>query len=338
MGKNCTCQCNCQGETDPFSINSKLLFKDHWAHIKARFGINRMGHQVAPGLYRLGTPEQNSPVIVTANYKLTFDEVRFQLKERSCWILVLNTRGVNVWCAAGKGSFGTYELCKRINECKLHELVNHRQIILPQLGAVGIKAQAVTQDTGFHVLYGPVYAKDLLPFIDTKIKTEEMSRIHFSFKERLILTPIEITGGLKTLLSGLLIIPFTIFAITHSFADIFPILIWWLGSYLAGSFFFPLLLPLFPWKSFTLSGIFLGICWTLLMANLFHFSYPLTFILSSWAAALSGYLAFNFTGATTFTCPSGVEREIKWAFPTQITFVCLGCLAGLFSLVKEIWF
>jgi len=45
---------------------------------------------------------------------------------RNLWILILDTKGVNVWCAAGKGTFGTEELVFRIaDEClsKLFRMV-----------------------------------------------------------------------------------------------------------------------------------------------------------------------------------------------------------------------
>ena len=81
-----------------------------------------MGHRVEPGLYSLGNPTSESPVFVTANYTLSFDALRSALKGIDGYILVLDTQGVNVWCAAGKGTFGTDELVKRIEATRLHEV------------------------------------------------------------------------------------------------------------------------------------------------------------------------------------------------------------------------
>ena len=78
-----------------------------------------MRYLIAPGLYRIGKPEANSPVLVTANYKLTVDTVRRWLAGMNVWLLVLDTKGVNVWCAAGKGTFGTAELVRRIETARL---------------------------------------------------------------------------------------------------------------------------------------------------------------------------------------------------------------------------
>ena len=69
-----------------------------------------MRYRVDPGLYSLGNPDSSSPVFVSANYRLSFNALRGSLKNSNCWILVLDTKGINVWCAAGKGTFGTEEL------------------------------------------------------------------------------------------------------------------------------------------------------------------------------------------------------------------------------------
>jgi CO dehydrogenase/acetyl-CoA synthase gamma subunit (corrinoid Fe-S protein) len=86
-----------------------------------------MRYRAAPGLYRIGQPDANSPVLVTANYKLTVDRVRKELVGMNVWLLVLDTKGVNVWCAAGKGTFGTDELVRRIQAANLNEVVGPRR-------------------------------------------------------------------------------------------------------------------------------------------------------------------------------------------------------------------
>ena len=72
------------------------------------------------------------------------------------WILVLDTNGVNVWCAAGKGTFGTDELIRRIEATGLPEIVSHNRVIVPQLGGPGVAAHEVRKRSGFRVVYGPV--------------------------------------------------------------------------------------------------------------------------------------------------------------------------------------
>ena len=93
---------------------SSLSFANFWDHTQARFGWKRMRHIVQPGLYALGSPNPDSPVFVTANYTLSFDALRSALPGWDAFILVLDTKGVNVWCAAGEHTFGTAELVSRI--------------------------------------------------------------------------------------------------------------------------------------------------------------------------------------------------------------------------------
>ena len=88
---------------------------------KARWGIGRMSYLVPPGLYAVGDPTPSDPVLVTANYKMSYDLVRRELAGRNAWLLVLETYGINVWCAAGKGTFGTEELVARIAATRLAE-------------------------------------------------------------------------------------------------------------------------------------------------------------------------------------------------------------------------
>ncbi|HAA05521.1 MAG TPA: acetyl-CoA synthase subunit gamma, partial [Syntrophobacteraceae bacterium] len=107
---------------------------------KARWGVGWMRYTVNPGLYALGEPDSRSPDFATANYKMSFDHLRRALPEHAAWILVLDTNGVNVCCAAGKGTFGTEELVARIRSSGLEQLVEHRHLILPQLAGPGVAA------------------------------------------------------------------------------------------------------------------------------------------------------------------------------------------------------
>jgi CO dehydrogenase/acetyl-CoA synthase gamma subunit (corrinoid Fe-S protein) len=147
--------------------SSELTFANHWDHFLARVGYQRGDHRVTPGLYRIGRPDETSPVFVSANYSLSFDALRSVLTGIDGYILVLDTRGVNVWCAAGKHTFGTREIARRVKETDLVKVVSHRKLILPQLGAPGVSAHEVRRLCGFTVEYGPVRAADLPEYLKT---------------------------------------------------------------------------------------------------------------------------------------------------------------------------
>jgi len=91
-------------------VTGTITFANRLDHFLARWGVNRMAHRVEPGLYRLGNPTPDSPVFASANYTLSFDALRSTLAGIDSYILVLDTKGINVWCAAGKGTFGTEDL------------------------------------------------------------------------------------------------------------------------------------------------------------------------------------------------------------------------------------
>ena len=123
-----------------------------------------LGHRpdavsVDPGLYAVGHPTPESPVLVSANYKMSFDRLRSQLTGLTHGCLVLDTRGVNVWCSAGKGTFGTDEIVGRVRANRLGEIVSHRTLVVPQLGAPGVAAHQVKNRCGFRVVYGPVQGR-----------------------------------------------------------------------------------------------------------------------------------------------------------------------------------
>ena len=98
----------------PPEISSAWLLEDHLGALRVRFSLGRNRYRVLPGLYALGRPGKDSEVLVTANYKLSFDLLRKNLSGLNAWILVLETYGINVWCAAGKGTFGSDELIRQI--------------------------------------------------------------------------------------------------------------------------------------------------------------------------------------------------------------------------------
>ncbi len=117
-GSICACSlgtsvssCDCATGTELSRVirttDSTITFANRLDHFLARWGVNRGGHRVEPGLYRLGSPGPDSPVFASANYTLSFDALRAALGGVDAYILVLDTKGINVWCAAGKGTFGT---------------------------------------------------------------------------------------------------------------------------------------------------------------------------------------------------------------------------------------
>jgi len=311
----------------------QIKLKDIVDHLQARWGIKRMKHKVEPGLYKLGKPGPESPVFVTANYTLSFDALRSSLKDIDGYILVLNTFGINVWCAAGKGTFGTEELIKRIEETNLAEILNHRNLILPQLGAPGVSAHEVKEKSGFSIKYGPVRARDIPEYMSTKKVSTEARRVKFTLWDRLTLVPVE----LKQVLLPMLLLAVVLFFTT----GLIPALAL-LGSFFAGTVLFPALLPWLPSKNFSTKGFILGgiVAAGFGLAHLLgNLHQPLIYILVSTLAyvitlpPLTAFLSLNFTGATTFTSRSGVRKEINTYFPVMVWMAGGGVLLFIAAII-----
>ena len=175
-------------------VKTRLERSDRIGTLAARLGIKRDQYKVAPGLYCVGTPDQDSPVLVTANYKLTFDALRRELTSLNAWVLVIDTRGINVWCAAGKALFSTREVVHRIQQTRLKKIVRHDRLILPQLAATGVSAFRLKKEIGFKVIWGPIKARDIKRFIAGGCKAEKsMRRVTFTLPERVVLVPVELS-------------------------------------------------------------------------------------------------------------------------------------------------
>ncbi len=303
-----------------------VTLANRWDHFLARWGVNRMGHRVEPGLYALGNPSPDSPVFVTANYTLSFDALRSALDGIHGYILVLDTQGINVWCAAGKGTFGTDELVHRIEATALHDIVRHRRLILPQLSAPGVAAHEVKKRSGFRVEYGPVRAADLPEYLKDRRATPEMRLVRFTLRDRLALIPVELVHiTLPALIAAAVV--YLVGDLLASAAVI--------AAILAGVVLFPILLPWLPTHDFSSKGFVLGLAVTLPFAVAAFLLQPdetwwqrlgaaLTFLLP--LPPLTAFLTLNFTGSTTFTSRTGVRKEIFRYVPIMAWMFGIGLL------------
>ncbi len=309
--------------------SSRLTAKDRWDHFLARVGVKRSEHRVEPGLYALGNPTPNSPVFVSANYTLSFDALRSSLEGIDGYILVLDTKGINVWCAAGKGTFGTDEIVLRVMVSRLGDVVQHRKLILPQLGAPGVAAHEVKKRTGFWVEYGPVRAADLPEYLKTHKATPEMRQVEFPLRDRLVLIPVDIVQTCLPTLLAAVVLYFLGGWITSLAA---------VGAVFSGIVLFPILLPWLPTHNFSTKGFILGALAALPFAATVFLRHPgwtwyrqtgqaLEFLLAMPAA--TAFLALNFTGSTTFTSRSGVKREMFAYIPVMAWTFGIGILLAV---------
>ncbi|GAB6909903.1 CO dehydrogenase/acetyl-CoA synthase delta subunit, TIM barrel [Desulfosarcina cetonica] len=307
-------------------VRTEVTRADRRATIGCRLGIGRDRYRIAPGIYATGKPVADSPVLVTANYKLSFDVLRSHLAGIHAWILVVETNGINVWCAAGKGSFSADEVAKQVVAVGLDKLVTHRRLILPQLAATGVAARQVKKQCGFEVVWGPVHARDIIAFLDGGLQASDaMRRVTFNLAERMKLIPVELTHLGKTtlivlpallLLSGISPGLFSIHAaLTRGMLAFLAYLL----AIVAGTVLAPALLPWLPGRAFSIKGVAIGMAASALLAirTTGQLTKTEMLALALFIMALSSYLAMNFTGSTPFTSPTGVEKEMRRAIPAQ---------------------
>ncbi len=311
-------------------VSSAITPANRFDHLLARFSWRRGEHKVSPGLYALGNPSPASPVFVSANYTLSFDALRRALPGMDAYILVINTLGINVWCAAGKGTFGTQEIIERVEDSDLDKVVSHRTLILPQLGAPGVAAHEVKKATGFKVEYGPVRAADLPAYLRRREAAGGMRRVSFNLADRAALIPVELVNHFLVTLAAALaayLLGGWVLAVAAAV------------SILSGVILFPLLFPLLPTRDFTTRGFLLGSLTAFGMALVNAlWAYPER---PAWWLTLStlGYLllwppvtafiALNFTGASTLTSRSGVRLEMN----TYLRPLLALFLAGLAMII-----
>ncbi len=309
--------------------DSKLTFKNRLDHFIKHLGLFRGRNRITPGLYSMGSPVEDSPVFVTANYTLSFDAVRSALSDVDCYILVLDTRGINVWCAAGKGTFGTDELVSRIEAASLSEVVKHRKLIVPQLGAPGVAAHEVKKRSGFNVEYGPVHVKDLPEYLKSHEATPEMRKVQFPFRDRLILTPVDLIQSLPLMI----IIALLVYFIGGKLASLGVIM-----ALVAGTVLFPILLPWLPTPNFSSKGFILGGIVAIPFVLMKFVGNPdvVLWQRTGWALSymlalppVTAFTSLNFTGASTFTSRTGVKLEMYKYIPIMAWMLGGGILISV---------
>jgi 2-polyprenyl-3-methyl-5-hydroxy-6-metoxy-1,4-benzoquinol methylase len=239
--------------------------------------------KVRTGLYAVGHPDADSPVLVTGNFDLTVRRLVQAIDGKvNVWLLVADSAGINVWCAAGGGYFTAEKVIAAVKSSHLSEVVNHHALILPQLCANGVDGWRIRRETGWGVHWGPVRAADVPTYLAGKRKKpDEMRWVKFPLKDRLEM--VTVTMGFY----GLLIL--------------LPVLIFWRPmfwpitfSLLGLSYFYAVVHPWLPGRDGLHKSIPLAI---ISVAGLFAYSALLNPLpaqqLFHWMVGLTGLSVFS---------------------------------------------
>ncbi|MFW9966945.1 MAG: methyltransferase domain-containing protein [Candidatus Thorarchaeota archaeon] len=326
-----------------YQSRSKLFFG---TRTRARIWYNHItggwrGIPIEPGLYRAGNPSPESPVLVTANYELTYYTVMRALAKDGvdAWVLVCDTAGINVWCAARGIHFNSDDVIQMIRLTGLAELVSHSELILPQLAAAGMNPTDIRRRTGFRVQYGPVRIQDLSKWLELgkpKPKPREMATVTFNLRERMeqtvahvpFLFAVLLGKPIAAVLGVLALVNAIALASPTAFAAIYPItfqVLLFLGEFVfalaANALVLGLLFPVLPSKgnSFWRRGLGLAAI-TLPFAVLVmvligvHWTVLVIWVVLQFILAVS--LTMDWSGMTSVSDPKVIRREYPYLILT----------------------
>jgi NAD-dependent dihydropyrimidine dehydrogenase PreA subunit len=122
-------------------------------------------HRDKTRLMKIGNPGRDAPVLVTGNYTETVRRLRKALRGENVWLLVANSKGINVWCAAGGGHLTHHDVISAVVTSGADAKIDNHTLVLPQLGATGIERQKITEATGWITFWGPARLEDLPSFL-----------------------------------------------------------------------------------------------------------------------------------------------------------------------------
>jgi len=90
------------------------------------------------GIYEIGGPNENSPVLITSNFSLTYFIVSGEIEGSRIpsWLLVKDTEGLSVMTAWAAGKFGADAIAPFVKKCGIADKVKHRKLIIPGYAAV----------------------------------------------------------------------------------------------------------------------------------------------------------------------------------------------------------
>jgi len=111
--------------------------------------------QVEPKLYAIGEVDENSPVLFTTNFSLTYYTVESDVEASRvpCYIVVVDTEGTSVLTAYSGDKLNEKTVADALSKCKIEETIKHRRLIIP--GYVAVMSGKLEEATNWEILVGP---------------------------------------------------------------------------------------------------------------------------------------------------------------------------------------
>jgi acetyl-CoA decarbonylase/synthase complex subunit gamma len=128
--------------------------------------------QMNPGLYRVGNPGRDAPVLMTVNFSLTFFTLQGYLESSRvpCFMLIVDTEGLSVLTAVAAGKLSETLVRDSIKKSGIENEVTHRKLIIP--GYASPLSGRIEEATGWKVLVGPRDAAEIGEFLQEEWKKQ----------------------------------------------------------------------------------------------------------------------------------------------------------------------
>jgi hypothetical protein len=260
---------------------------------------------VKPGLYYVWQRDENAPIIVTANNYLTVFLLVRRIGKRNVRLLVIDTRGINVWCAAGKGQFSSSEIIDKATYFGLINRENKKTFILPKFSLAGVNL-AELRNNGIHPIIGPLYAKDVPSFLDQGTYENRVDDIvKFGLKSRAF-TALPTAVQFFYYFLGIYVI--SLGTLTTG--------VIWIATGLA--FVYPLLFPLLPGKFFAIKGVFMALSISIFALLVTNFDLANQLSLTVFLFATSIFISLSYTGNSAVSNYSSVRKETARFLPVVV--------------------
>jgi len=124
---------------------------------------------VTEGIYEIGNPDENSPVMVTTNFALTYFIVSGEIEGSRVptWLLIKESEGLSVMTAWAAGKFAGDDVGMFVKKCGIMDKVKHQELIIPGYAAA-IAGDVEEELPGWTITVGPREAAHIPAFLKTK--------------------------------------------------------------------------------------------------------------------------------------------------------------------------
>ncbi len=124
---------------------------------------------VTEGIYEIGNPNENSPVLVTTNFALTYFIVSGEIEGSRVpsWLLVKNSEGLSVLTAWAAGKFAGDDVGVFVKKSGIMDKVKHKELIIPGYAAA-IAGDVEEELPGWTITVGPREAAHIPAFLKAK--------------------------------------------------------------------------------------------------------------------------------------------------------------------------